>query len=62
LGDPILTTWGKVINDAFANSAHYQGQYYWILEPSLLLMFTGLAFSLLGFALDRVFNPRLREV
>lgn len=62
LGDPILPTWGKVINDAFTNSAHYEGLYYWILEPSLLLMFTGLAFSLLGFALDRVFNPRLREM
>jgi ABC-type dipeptide/oligopeptide/nickel transport system permease subunit len=23
-------------------------------------MFTGLAFSMLGFALDRIFNPRLR--
>lgn len=62
LGDPILPTWGKVIDDAFSNSAHYEGLYYWILEPSLMLMFTGLAFSLLGFALDRVFNPRLREM
>ena len=62
LGDPILPTWGKVINDAFGNSAHYEGLYYWILEPALMLMFTGLAFSLLGFALDRVFNPRLREM
>jgi ABC-type dipeptide/oligopeptide/nickel transport system permease subunit len=25
-----------------------------------LLMITGLAFSLLGFSLDRIFNPRLR--
>jgi len=61
LGDPTLPTWGKVINDAFANGALYKGQYYWILEPAVLLMITGLAFALLGFALDRVFNPRLRE-
>jgi peptide/nickel transport system permease protein len=61
LGDPTLPTWGKVINDAFVNGALYKGQYYWILEPAVLLMFTGLAFALLGFALDRVFNPRLRE-
>ena len=60
LGDPVLPTWGKVINDARSNGALYQGLYYWVLEPSLLLMMTGLAFSLLGFALDRVFNPRLR--
>ena len=60
LGDPILPTWGKIINDARSAGALYQGLYYWVLEPSLLLMVTGLAFSLLGFALDRVFNPRLR--
>ena len=60
LGDPILPTWGKIINDARSSGALYQGLYYWVLEPSLLLMVTGLAFSLLGFALDRVFNPRLR--
>jgi peptide/nickel transport system permease protein len=61
LGDPTLPTWGKLINDAFVNGALYKGQYYWILEPAVLLMFTGLAFALLGFALDRIFNPRLRE-
>jgi peptide/nickel transport system permease protein len=60
LGDPILPTWGKVINDARTNGALYQGMYYWMLEPSILLMITGLAFSLLGFSLDRIFNPRLR--
>ncbi len=60
LGDPTLPTWGKVINDAYTNGALHNGQYYWILEPSILLMVTGLAFSLFGFALDRIFNPRLR--
>lgn len=62
LGDPVLPTWGKVINDASSNGALYQGLYYWVLEPSILLMITGLAFALLGFALDRIFNPRLREI
>ncbi|MFO8036699.1 MAG: ABC transporter permease [Anaerolineales bacterium] len=60
LGDPTLPTWGKVINDAYTNGALHNGQYYWIVEPSILLMITGLAFSLFGFALDRIFNPRLR--
>lgn len=62
LGDPILPTWGKIIQDAQANGALYKGMYYWVLEPAVLLMLTGLAFAMLGFALDRVFNPRLREV
>ena len=60
LGDPVLPTWGKIINDADGNGALYKGLYYWILEPAALLMFTGLGFAMLGFALDRVFNPRLR--
>ena len=60
LGDPTLPTWGKVINDAQQNGALYKGLYYWVLEPAALLMVTGLAFALLGFSLDRIFNPRLR--
>jgi peptide/nickel transport system permease protein len=62
LGDPVLPTWGKVINDAFTDGALYQGRYYWVLEPAVLLMFTGLGFAMLGFALDRIFNPRLRDI
>lgn len=62
LGDPVLPTWGKIIQDANANGALYRGYYYWILEPATLLMITGLGFAMLGFALDRVFNPKLRDV
>ena len=62
LGDPVLPTWGKLIDDARANGALYNGLYYWILEPGALLMIAGLAFAMVGFALDRIFNPRLREV
>lgn len=62
LGDPVLPTWGKVINDAYAQGALFNQHYYWILLPAVLLMITGLAFSMVGFALDRIFNPRLRGV
>jgi peptide/nickel transport system permease protein len=62
LGDPVLPTWGKVVNDAYANGALYKGYYYWVLAPSVLLMLTGFGFALVGFALDRVFNPRLRTL
>jgi peptide/nickel transport system permease protein len=62
LGDPSLPTWGKLINDAWVNAALYKGYYYWILQPAVLLMITGLGFAMLGFALDRIFNPRLRTI
>ncbi len=62
LGDPVLPTWGKVLSDARVNGALYQGHYYWVLEPAALLLVSGLGFAMVGFALDRIFNPRLREL
>lgn len=62
LGDPHLPTWGKVLHDAQANGALFLGQYYWVLAPSVLLMLTGFGFALIGYTLDRVFNPRLRQI
>ena len=60
LGDPVLPTWGKLLNDAYTSGALFNGHYYWVLEPAFLLVVTGLGFAMLGFALDRIFNPRLR--
>lgn len=57
--DQNLPTWGKVLFDAFNNP--YGRQDYWMLEPVALMMITGLAFAMLGSALNRVLNPRLVE-
>lgn len=62
LGDPVLPTWGKVIYEAYQQGALYQGLYYWIVEPAMLLMLVGVGFSLIGYSLDRIFNPKLRTV
>jgi peptide/nickel transport system permease protein len=50
------------MRDAHYNGALYKGDYYWMLLPAALLMITGLGFSTLGYTLDRIFNPRLREL
>jgi peptide/nickel transport system permease protein len=55
-----LPTWGKIISDAHRSSALLNGHYYWILQPTVLLLLTSLAFALFGFALERIFNPRLQ--
>lgn len=60
LGDPVLPTWGKLLQDAGENGALFRGYYYWIAQPAALLMLTGLGFAMVGFALDRIYNPRLR--
>ena len=61
LSDPSLPTWGKVLREAYDSNALINGHYHWVLEPLAFLLITGLGFALLGFALDRIFNPRLRE-
>ena len=60
IADPNLPTWGKILSEA--RFALYMGHYYWVLEPAFLLVLTGMSFSMLGYALDRVFNPRLRDI
>ena len=62
LGDPDVPTWGKLMNDAYTQGALYKGHYYWILQPAVILMSMGIGFALVGFALDRIFNPRLRQI
>jgi len=62
LGDPVIPTWGKVLEAAFRQGALLKGYYYWFLEPAILLMLVGVGFSLIGYSLDRIFNPRLRTV
>ena len=61
LGDILLPTWGKVLNDAIQGGALYAGHYHWILQPAFLLLLTTFAFAMTGFTLDRVLNPRLQE-
>jgi peptide/nickel transport system permease protein len=62
ISDIYLPTWGKVINEARLSGALVDGHYHWILQPAFLLLLTAFGFALLGFGLDRIFNPRLREV
>jgi peptide/nickel transport system permease protein len=62
LGDPFLPTWGKVINDSNRLGALYKGYYYWVLQPAFMLVLTAFAFAFIGFALDKIVNPKLREI
>jgi peptide/nickel transport system permease protein len=61
LGDQMIPTWGKLISDAYAGGAAVHGYWWWILLPAILIMITASAFALIGYALDKVVNPRLRE-
>jgi len=62
LGDPVLPTWGKILGDAQNSGAAYHGYWWWILAPAMCIAITAIAFALLGYAFDKVVNPRLREM
>jgi peptide/nickel transport system permease protein len=55
----VYPTWGKIIYDALQHG--YGSSRYWVLEPVFLLLLTGIAFSMLGFALERILNPKLKS-
>jgi peptide/nickel transport system permease protein len=54
-------SWGVVLHEAERNSAILNGYWAWIVMPGLALVFVILGFSLLGYALDEILNPKLRE-
>jgi peptide/nickel transport system permease protein len=56
----VYPTWGKVIYEALKQPAGW-GSPYWILQPLALLLLTGFAFAMVGFALDRILNPKLHR-
>lgn len=53
--------WGSIIYEAIRLGS-YRGHFFWVLQPVVLLLLLALAFSMVGFALDRILNPRLRRV
>jgi peptide/nickel transport system permease protein len=56
----LYPTWGTVIYQAAMRGGLF-GSRFWMLQPIALLLLTGLGFSLFGFALERILNPRLSE-
>lgn len=39
----------------------HRSDYQWVLEPLGLLLIVGLAFAMMSLALERIFEPRLRD-
>jgi len=56
-----VVTWGNILNDAVQAHAMTLGYYWWIVVPGLCIVFVVLAFTFIGFALDEIFNPKLRR-
>ncbi|WP_328355429.1 ABC transporter permease [Mycobacterium sp. NBC_00419] len=59
LGDPIRTSWGQILHNAFAAGAVGNGNWWYFLPPGIGIVLVVLAFSLIGQSLERILNPRL---
>jgi len=60
LGDPSSISWGTMIYEAFIAGAISGGQWWWLLPPGLAIVSVVLAFTMCGYALEEILNPRLR--
>ena len=54
-------TWGTMLSFASDSSAFDLGLHWWILAPGLCIVVVVLGFTLLGYALDEILNPKLRH-
>jgi peptide/nickel transport system permease protein len=61
LGDPTRVTWGTIIEFAFDAGATSIGAWWWLIAPGLAIVLVVLAFTMCGYALDEILNPRLRQ-
>jgi peptide/nickel transport system permease protein len=61
LGDPRVISWGTMLEGAYQFGAFYKGAWWYILPPGLCIIAMVLSFSLVGYALDDVLNPKLRR-
>jgi len=61
LGDPTHTSWGMILHYAFTNAAMVYGAYWYVVPPGVMIVLAVLSFTMCGYALDEVLNPKLRR-
>ena len=61
LGDPNLTSWGKVLEQAQSEGAVLRNAWWYYLPSGIGIVLVVLAFTLVGRAMEEILDPRLRE-
>jgi peptide/nickel transport system permease protein len=61
LGDPFSLSWGQILEQASNGAAATRGAWWWLGAPGACIVLVVLSFTMIGFALDQIINPRLRE-
>jgi len=53
-------SWGTILEFAFGGGAAFSNDWWWIVPPGLAVVLVVLAFTMIGYALDEILNPKLR--
>ena len=61
LGDPLQVSWGTILENAFTGGAATINAWWWLVPPGLAIVLIVLAFTMCGYALDEILNPRIRR-
>lgn len=64
LSDPSVTSWGNMFSDvqqSKALSSFHPSPWWWVIPPGIAIALVSLSFVLVGYALDEIFNPKLRR-
>ena len=59
--DPSVNiSWGTILEQAFGQGAAFAGYWWWIVPPGVAIVLLVLSFTMIGYALDDILNPKLR--
>jgi peptide/nickel transport system permease protein len=61
MGDVSKPSWGTTLHFAFESGALSNKAYWYFMPPGVCVLLLVLAFTLMGFALDEIVNPKLRQ-
>jgi peptide/nickel transport system permease protein len=61
LGDPTHISWGMILHYAFVSLAMAFEAYWYLIPPGVMIVLAVLSFTMCGYALDEVLNPKLRK-
>jgi ABC-type dipeptide/oligopeptide/nickel transport system permease subunit len=59
LFDPNVFSWGRMLNEAFSQNGIEK--WWWTVPPGVCIALVSLSFVLLGYSLDEILNPKLRQ-
>ena len=60
LGDATSVTWGQILQAANSGGAMLSGMWWWVVPPGMAIAFMGMTFAFVGFAMDKILNPKLK--